>query len=229
MVRLPMPDFPNGFDTVRKAKSYAFAVPGLQSSVDISGIGEVLPALVECAVREKARMTDLPPSAPQVTPADLREAGALGLAAAGKSGLPLSIVFPDGQRPPNMGLEKAINAWGHAGVPGPGGPANVIGYTHWYPPAGTTTAAQMLQARQTAMRQACRAPNFQTGAIQDAALKPGWAAVFSVCSEAYEEIHLIPRANGGFREVSLMVRLDGRKVGEQAGQRYRAVFGQLLP
>lgn len=226
MVQIAGAAFPSDYDAVRGAKRVTVSVAGLNTTLDVTGIDKVMPRLAECVVTERARMT-LPPSSPQPNVLqDKLEAGFVGLAAAEKVGAPY-IVFADGKRPP--GFDRPITLWGHAGVPGPDGPANIMGMTFWNPPQPNDSAQGRREARKALLRQACA-----DGSLQMADLPgvDGRADSFGIgfsCQNKYEEVYYVPRRNGGWFEIGLNSPPGKRGTLAAFGAKYRAVLGALLP
>lgn len=226
MVQIAAAAFPNDYDGVRGARRVTVNVAGLNTTLDVTGIDKVMPKLAECVVTERAHM-QLPPSRPEPdVREDKLEAGFVGLAAAEKVGAPY-IVFADGKRPP--GFDRPVTLWGHAGVPGPDGPANIMGMTFWNPPQPNDSAQGRREARKALLRQACA-----DGSLQMADLPgvDGRADSFGIgfsCQNKYEEVYYVPRRNGGWFEIGLNSPPGKRATLAAFGARYRAVLGALLP
>jgi hypothetical protein len=226
MVQIALPAFPNSYDTTRKATKFATALPGLNSSFDITGMAGVLPRLLECAITERAKMT-LPPSAAQETPADRNEAAMAGLALAEKSGVGNYIVFADKARPP--GFQGAPSVWGHVGVPGPGGPANVLCSAYWQTPAAGPSIAEAKATLLERLKSLNKDPKAQYGDLPPIPGRPDTAGVYSIGNNVYEELYLVKRRNGGFFQFTSSTPLPARATAEAVGARYRAAIAAMFP
>jgi hypothetical protein len=126
MVQMPLPNIPNNYDIVRNTKRISLTLPGLSTTIDVTGLDKALPRIFECVVAERSRM-QLPPAPTQEQPIDRPEAVTAGLAVAEKMGLGNYIVFRDEARPGGGEFKGSPVVWGHPGVQGPGGPANILG------------------------------------------------------------------------------------------------------
>lgn len=226
MVQVALPAFPDSYDTTRKATKFAAVLPGLNSSFDITGMAGVLPRLVECALTERAKMT-LPPSAAQETPADRHEAALAGLALAEKSGVGNYIVFPDKERPP--GFQNAPSVWGHVGVPGQGGPANVLMSAYWQTPAAGPSIAEAKATLLERLKSLNKDPKAQYGDLPPIPGRPDTAGVYAIGNNVYEELYLVKRRNGGFFQFTSSTPLPGRAAAEATGARYRAAIAAMFP
>lgn len=82
MVQIVPPAFPGQYDLVRKAKRFAFIVPGLNTSLDVTGLDLLLPKLHECVVVERGRMQLGPAPLNETTATDRSEVFAATLVAA---------------------------------------------------------------------------------------------------------------------------------------------------
>jgi len=226
MVQIAMPPFPDKYDATRKATKFGTVLPGLNSSFDITGMSAVLPRLLECAITERAKM-NFPPSAMQETPADRHEAAVAGLALAEKSGVGSYIVFPDAERPP--GFQGAPSVWGHVGVQGPGGPANVLLSAYWQTPAAGPGIAEAKSALMERVKSLMKDPKPQYGDLPPIQGKPESAGFFAIGNNVYEELYLVKRRNGGFFQFSTSTPLPGRATAQAVGARYRAAIAAMLP
>lgn len=226
MVQIPLPAFPDQYDATRKATKFAAALPGLNSSFDITGMSAVLPRLLECVITERAKM-NLPPSAMQETPADRHEAALAGLALAEKSGVGNYIVFPDKERPP--GFQGAPAVWGHVGAQGPGGPANVLLSAYWQTPAAGPGIAEAKKTLMERVKSAMKDPKPQYGDLPPIPGKPESAGFFAIGNNVYEEFYLVKRRNGGFFQFTTSTPVSGRATAEAVGARYRAAIPAILP
>ena len=224
MVQFGLPPIPDSYDKVRKATKFAFILPGLNTTVDITGIAQVMPRLYECVIAERGKLA-LPPSAADVTPADRKEAASAGLALAEKAGVGAYMVFPDKERPP--GFQGAPVVWGYPGVAGPGGPTNVLSTADWRPASDGDT---IQQARAKAVeRLRAIAANAVIGDLPALPGKPDSAGVSVVVNNTYEEIYLARRKNGGYFQFSTSSPLAGRKTAEAIGEKYRAAIAAIVP
>jgi hypothetical protein len=214
------------YDALRGAKRIGVAVPGLATTLDVSGIDKALPKLLECVIAERAKMK--PPAAgpSPVDEAITTEAGLIGLAAAEKVGAPY-IVFANGKRPP--GFDRPITLWGHPGAPGPDGPANIMGMTFWNPPQQNDGAEARREARKALLRQACADGSLQIGDLPGLDGRADSFGIGFICQNKYEEVYYVPRRRGGWYEIGLNSPPGKRKTLEAIGARYRAALGALLP
>lgn len=226
MVQIALPPFPDRYDTTRKATKFAAVLPGLNSAFDITGMAAVLPRLLECAVTERAKMA-LPPSAAQETPADRNEAAMAGLALAEKSGVGNYIVFPDKERPP--GFQGAPSVWGHVGVSGPGGPANVLCSAYWQTPAAGPSIAEAKATLMERLKSLNKDPKAQYGDLPPIPGRPDTVGVYSIGNNVYEELYLVKRRNGGFFQFTTSTPLPGRATAEATGGKYRAAIAAMFP
>jgi hypothetical protein len=226
IVQVALPAFPDNYDTTRKATKFAAALPGLNSSFDITGMAAVLPRLLECATTERAKMT-LPPSSAQETPADRQEAAMAGLALAEKAGVGNYIVFPDKERPP--GFQGAPAVWGHVGVPGPSGPANVLMSAYWQTPAAGPSITEAKETLLQRVKSLMKDPKPQYGDLPPIPGKPDSVGIFAIGNNVYEELYLVKRRNGGFFQFTSSTPLPGRAAAEAVGARYRAAIAAMFP
>ncbi|BBK33057.1 hypothetical protein EDC65_4319 [Stella humosa] len=224
MVQFVPPPFPDGYDFVRNARKFGFVAPGLNTSVDVTGLAAVMPRLYECVLAERARMT-VPPAKPdETTNADKAEVLATGIVAAEKAAAGPYVVLADKDRPP--AFQNALAVWGHVGVAGPDGAANVLAHAHFYPVIAGQTLDRMAAPRKANMRTACNDASFEAG---DLPTVPGKQAIgmFVSCRGAYEEVYILARRSGGHVEISLSGPPGRRRTVEAVGAKYRAGFAAL--
>lgn len=225
MVQLLPPAFPNAYDGVRKARRFGFVLPGLNTTVDVTGLNELMPRLYDCVVAERGRMT-LPPSREnETTAADRAEVFATLLVAAEKAAVSPYVVVADKDRP--SGFEHAVAVLGHLAVPGPDGASNVLAHAHFYPVIPGQTIARMREPRRENLRKACNDASFLTGDLPAIANKPSAIGIFVSCRGGYEEIYILPRRNGGQIEIALSGPPNKRRTLEAVGAKYRNGFAAL--
>ena len=150
-----------------------------------------------------------------------------GVALAKKSGVGNYIVFPDKERPP--GFQGAPSVWGHVGVPGPGGPANVLLSAYWQTPAAGPSIAEAKATLMERLKTLNKDPKAQYGELPPIPRKPDSVGLFAIGNNVYEEVYLVKRRNGGFFQFSSSTPLPGRGTAEAVGARYRAAIAAMLP
>ncbi|MGE0717442.1 MAG: hypothetical protein AB7P02_18490 [Alphaproteobacteria bacterium] len=224
MVQLAPPPFPDGFDMVRNAKRFGFIAPGVNTMVDVTGIGQVMPRLYECVLAERAKMRLAPAAPDETTPQDRLEVMATGIVAAEKSGVGPYVVLADKDRPQGYGQSLAV--WGHLGVAGPDGQASVLGHGNFYPAIPGQTLDKMGAPRKANMRNACNDASFSA---VDLPAIPGKQAIGIgiSCRGTYEEIYILARRNGGHIELGLAGPPDRRRTIEAVGAKYRAALAAM--
>lgn len=226
LVQLAAPPLPDSYDTLRESKRLSLVVPGLTTTVDVTGLDKVLPRLLECVATERAKAKLAPSQAAPGLPQDRLEAGFVGLAAAEKVGAPY-IVFADGKRPP--GFDRPVTLWGHAGVPGPDGPANIMGMTFWNAPLPNDGAPARREARKALIGKACADGSLQMADLPGVDGRADSFGIGFTCQNKYEEIYFVPRRNGGWFEIGLNSPPGKKGTLAAFGAKYRAALGGILP
>jgi hypothetical protein len=225
MVQMPLPALPNNYDIVRNTKRISFTLPGFTTTIDVGGLDKALPRIFECVVAERAKMT-LPPAPAQEQPTDRPEAVTAGLAVAEKLGIGQYIVFRDEARPGGQEFKGSPVVWGHAGIPGPGGPANVLGvaFMRLVPPNATTA-----EAKAAFLADLNRIGRKQLGDLPAIPGRPDSFGVWASGEAAYEEWYLVRRKSGGYYQFTTTTPLAGRKTAEAVGEKYRGAIAAVLP
>jgi hypothetical protein len=225
MVQMPLPTIPNNYDVVRNTKRITVTLPGLATTIDVTGLDKALPRVFECTVAERAKMT-LPPAPIQEQPIDRPEAVAAGLAVAEKLGIGPYIVFKDEARPGGNEFKGSPVVWGHAGVQGPGGPANSLGvaFIRLTPPNATTA-----DAKAAFLADLGRIGRKQVGELPAIPGRPDSFGFWSTGEAAYEEWYLVRRKSGGYYQFTTTTPLASRKTAEVVGERYRNAIAGVLP
>ncbi|MGL4242787.1 MAG: hypothetical protein ACRCTI_16870 [Beijerinckiaceae bacterium] len=225
MIQMPLPGIPNNYDIIRGTKRISFTLPGFTTTIDVAGLDKALPRIFECTVAERAKM-QLPAAPAQEQPLDRAEAVAAGLAVAEKVGLGSHIVFRDEARPGGNEFKSSPVVWGHAGVPGPGGPANILGiaFIRMATPDVATAAAKA-----HFLSDLNRIGRKQTGDLPAIPGRPESFGVWAVGEAAYEEWYLVRRKNGGYFQFTTTTPLAGRRTAEAAGEKFRAAIAAVAP
>ena len=225
IVQMPIPALPNNYDILRNTKRLSLNLPGLSTTIDTAGIEKAMPRVFECAIAERARM-QLPPAPAQEQPIDRPEAVTAGLALAEKLNLGSYLVFRDEARPGGNEFKGTPVVWGHAGVQGPGGPANVLA-TAFIRMAVPTVSTAEAKAHFIADLQ--RIGRKQFGDLPPVPGRPDSFGVWAGGENAYEEWYLVRRKAGGYYQFATMTPNAGRKTAEVVGARYRQAIAAVVP
>jgi hypothetical protein len=222
MVQLALPVIPHNYDAVRNAKQIALTLPGLTTTLNVDGFAKAMPQVIDCAIRERAKLQAQPP-----TDGDpgAREAAMAGLAVAERSGVGGYIVFADDKRPGNM--QNAAMVAGFVGAAGPGGAANILTTTYFVGlDKGRTTAEQ-----KAALQQRIRTsdPKATFGDLPSIPGKPESFGIVAIGNNVYEEFYMVRRPAGGYYQFSTGTLLPGKATAEAAGVKFRNALGLVLP
>jgi hypothetical protein len=225
MVRMMLPTMPNNYDILRNTKRISVTLPGLETTIDVTGIDKVLPRIFECTVAERSKMT-LPPAPAQERPIDRAEAIVAGLAVAEKLGIGPYIVFRDDARPGGGGFKNTPVVWGHPGVPGPGGPANILGVSFIRMATQEVTTAA---SKAHFLADLARIGRKQVGDLPQVPGRPESFGVWSLGEAAYEEWYLVRRKSGGYFQFATTTPSPGRRASEAFGEKLRAAIAAIIP
>jgi hypothetical protein len=225
MVRMMLPTMPHNYDILRNTKRISVTLPGLETTIDVTGIDKVLPRIFECTVAERSKMA-LPPAPAQERPIDRAEAIVAGLAVAETLGVGPYIVFRDDARPGGGEFKNSPVVWGHAGVQGPGGPANILGvaFIRMATPDVTTAAAKA-----HFLGDLGRIGRKQMGDLPPVPGRPESFGVWSTGEAAYEEWYLVRRKSGGYFQFTTTTPNASRRTSEVFGERLRAAIAAVVP
>jgi hypothetical protein len=223
MAQLALPPIPHNYDMIRKAPGFSVILPGLNTTLNIDGVAQVLPQVIDCALRERARLAN--PPAPAGAVVGKVEAMLAGLAIAERSGIGAYMIFPDDQRPGNF--QGAAMVAGYVRAQGPGGPANILTTAYWLGPETGQTIEQARQTQLVRMRQVD--PNALIATLPPIPGLANSVGVSSLGNGVYEEIYLVQKPGGGFFQFTTSTPAPGRMTAEAAGVKFRAAIGQVIP
>jgi hypothetical protein len=222
MVQLALPALPHNYDVIRNAKQIVLALPGLTTTLNVDGFAKAMPQVIDCAVRERAKLAAPPP-----TDGDpgVREAAMAGLAVAERSGVGGYIVFADDKRPGNM--QNAAMVAGFVGAAGPGGAANILTTTYFVgADKGRTTAEQKASLMQRIRISDPKATFADLPAVPG---KPDSFGIFAIGNNVYEEFYMVKRPAGGYYQFTTGTPLPAKATAEAAGVKFRNALSLVLP
>jgi hypothetical protein len=222
MVQITLPTIPHNYDVIRNAKQIALVLPGMTTTLNVEGFAKAMPQVIDCAVRERAKL-----QAPPQIDGDpgAREAALAGLAVAERSGVGDYIVFADDKRPGNM--QQAASVAGFVGAAGPGGPVNILTTTYFIGPDKGRNNAEQKASLMQRIRSAD--PKATFGDLPGIPGKPNSFGIFAIGNNVYEEFYMVQRPAGGYHQFTTGTPLPGKATAEAAGVKFRAALSLVMP